>query len=173
MKTYKIEDIFRLSINLEEQGKKFYEVAAKEAEEKRIQNLFIYLARAEVKHAKTFFKLYKIYAKKNGTFPADERFDDFLDTVVRGLLFPDISEIRDTLSNKGKKNIINMVKIAMDIETNTIIFYQKIRELVRPLKIKEALNKIIKEEEKHLIKLKNLRLDLDPLYAGITYGKFF
>jgi rubrerythrin len=61
----------------------------------------------------------------------------------------------------------------MDVELNTIIFYQKIKEFIRSKQAKEALDKIISEEERHLVKLKNIRLDLDPSYAGIKYGKFF
>lgn len=61
----------------------------------------------------------------------------------------------------------------MEVEINTIIFYQKIKEMVKVKQVKQVLDKIIQEEERHLIKLKNIRLDLDPFYAAIKYGKFF
>lgn len=173
MKTYKIEEIFRVAINLEEQGKSFYETSADYTDIKTIKTIFSNLAKAEVKHAKTFFKLYRIYSKKRVTFSADERFEELMDTFLRELIFPDISEVRDSLFKKDKDNLVAIIKIAMDIELNTIIFYQRIKELIRPIQVKKTLTKIIKEEEKHLINLKNLRLELDQLYAGIKYGKFF
>ena len=172
MKTYKLEDIFKFAFNVEEHGKRFYQAASIYARDKDIKGLFLYLSKAEVKHAKIFLKFYKIYSKKNSFFPADERFEELLDTLFRGMLFPDISEIRDVLAKKSKR-ILSILKIAMEVETNTIIFYQNIKELIRPAQVKLALDKIIKEEQKHLIKLKNLRVDLDPLYAGIQYGRFF
>ncbi|MBP7087876.1 MAG: ferritin family protein [Candidatus Omnitrophica bacterium] len=173
MKIYKIEEIFKLAINLEERGQKFYEASADYADKKTIKDIFSNLAKAEVKHAKTFFKLYQVYSKKESTFSADERFEELMDTFLRELVFPDISEVRDSLFKKDKNNLITIIKIAMEIELNTIIFYQRIRELIRPTPVKEILGKIIKEEEKHLIDLKNSRLEIDQLYAGIKYGKFF
>jgi rubrerythrin len=173
MKTYNLEDVFKFAINMEEQGRQFYEVAAQYARKKNIKNLFSYLAKAEVKHAKVFLKFHKIYAKKKTFFTVDETFEEVLDGLLRGLLLPDISEVRDMLLKRRRQELISIIKIAMDVELNTILFYQKLKEVLGRKQPKQALDKIIKEEEQHLIKLKNLRLDFDPFYAGLRYGKFF
>jgi rubrerythrin len=172
MKTYKLEDIFKFACRTEEQGKVFYETTATSAQDKEIKDLFLYLSKAEITHAKTFLKFYNLYSKTHSTFPADERFEELLDVLLRGVLFPDISEMQSILTRENKR-LVSILKLAMEVETNTIIFYRNIKEVIRTPEVKEALYIIIKEEEDHLIKLKNLRVDLDPLYAGIKYGKFF
>ena len=173
MKSYKLEEVFRLAINMEEQGRNFYQAASQYARQKSIKNLFSFLAKEEVRHAKVFLKLYKIYARKKSFFPVDARLEEFLDTLLRGLLVPDIAEVRDALLKNNKSKLTALIRIAMDVELNTILFYQKLKEIVRGPAVKEALTKIIREEEKHLVRLKNVRLDLDPFYAGLQYGTFF
>ena len=173
MNTYALEDIFKFAINTEEQGRQFYETASQCVRQKSVKNVFSYLARAEAKHARVFLKFCKIYAKKKSFFKVDEAFEEVLDGLLRGLSLPDISEVRDTLIKHRQEELISIIKIAMDVELNTILFYQKLKEGVRGVEPRAALDKIIKEEEQHLVKLKNLRLDCDPFYAGLKYGKFF
>ena len=42
----------------------------------------------------------------------------------------------------------------MDVELNTVIFYKRIKEVIKSQEVKSALDKILKEEEKHLIRLR-------------------
>lgn len=171
MKTYKLEDIFKFAIDLEKQGERFYKIATDYTSKKETKELFTYLSRWEAKHALTFSKFQRVYLKKKLYFLADERFELLSEVLLRGMVFPDISEVRDKL--KKEENIVSIIKMAMDVETNTILFYQRFKELLKQKELEKALDKIIREEENHLLKLKNLRLDLDPLYAGLKYGKFF
>ena len=171
MKTYNLEDIFKFAINMEGQGKVFYDAVSDNTEDKKAKELFSYLGKQETEHAKTFGRLYNIYAKKGSSFSADEHFEEVLDTLFRGLLVPDISEVRDALVRK--KRITSIIKIGMDVELNTILFYKKLKESIGAGEAGKALEKIIAEEENHLVRLKNLRIDVDPFYAGIEYAKFF
>jgi rubrerythrin len=158
---------------MEEQGKIFYDTVSTYAEDQKTKKLFDYLKDQEEEHAKTFLKFCNLYSKKKSSFSLDEHSEGVLDTLLRGLLLPDISEVRDTLAKKKSEGILSIIKIAMDVELNTIIFYQKLKEAIGEKETGEALHKIIKEEESHLVKLKNLRANLDPFYAGIEYGRFF
>ena len=171
MKTYALRDIFKFIIAVEEEGNAFYKAVATATEGKLLKDLFISLSKQEVKHAKIFLKLYKSYDEKGVNFTAGEELSELLDTLMRGLLFPDISEVRDAL--RKKRDLVSVIKIAMDVELNTILFYQRIKELLAQKQTKAILQKVIAEEEKHLIRLKNTRLEFDALYAGLRYGKFF
>jgi len=171
MKTYKLKDIFGFSVNVEEQGHNFYEKVTDCTGDKRIKKLFDYLGKQEVEHAKVFLKFHHLYSKGDTSIEAGDELIDVLDVVIRGLIFPDISEVRDSLAKE--EGLVNVLKIAMEVELNSIIFYQKVKDLIKSKQAKQALGKIINEEESHLVKLKDLRMDFDPLYAGLKYGKFF
>lgn len=173
MNTCKLEDIFRFAIEMEEQGKIFYDTVSTYTEDQKIKKLFGYLKDQEEKHAKTFLKFYNLYSKKKLSFSLNEHSAEVLDVLLRGLLLPDISEVRDTLAKNKNEDIISIIRISMDVEINTVIFYQRLKEIIGEEETDKALDKIIKEEESHLVKLKNLRADLDPLYASLEYGKFF
>ena len=60
----------------------------------------------------------------------------------------------------------------MDIELHTAIFYQTIKHLIKQ-QLKQTFDKIIKQQQKNLIELKNLRIRCDPFYAGIKNDNFF
>lgn len=92
---------------------------------------------------------------------------------MRGMLFPDIGAAKDALGQTDRKPLVSLAKVAMDVETNTILFYQEMSSLIEEAETKNALSKIIKEEQDHLIKIKNIRVDLDPFYASVKYGRFF
>ncbi|MCQ9205659.1 MAG: ferritin family protein [Omnitrophica bacterium] len=171
MKTYSLKSIFRFALNTEEKGNVFYQDVARYTQDKDIKKLFNYLSKQEIKHAKTFLKLYHSCADKKNIFLANPELSEVLDAIFRGLIFPDISEVRD--STVKKDALVRILKIAMDVEINTIIFYDRMKECIKSYKIKEILSKIITEEEKHLVKLKKMRINLDPTYAKIIYGKFF
>lgn len=173
MKAYALADIFKFVVGVEEEGNVFYKTVAASMTVKRLKDLFTSLAAQEVKHAKIFLKLYKAHAGKNTDFSASEELSELLDTLTRGLLFPDLSEVRDTLAGKSRDAAVAVIRIAMEVELNTILLYRTIRELLAESQTKAVLDAVIQEEEKHLVRLKRVRLDIDPLYAGLRYGKFF
>lgn len=173
MSQHRLEEIFKFAFQVEIQGKKFYANVSGFAQKKQAQDVFAYLSKAEEKHARIFQNFFNIYVKKKTSFTADDGFAELLDALARGLLFPDLTEMQYILNKDEKENITAIIKIAMDVEVNTILFYQRIKERIRQKPVQNAVNKIIKEEESHLVDLRNLRLDLDPLYAGLQYGRFF
>jgi rubrerythrin len=173
MKTYKLEEIFQFAVEAEKQGERFYEHAAADAPDKEVKDLFVSLGKAEVKHAKKFMKFHDYYARKKASFKADEIFNSLLDTLMRGMLFPEQVEVKGTLQQADRDPVLSAVKIGMDVETHSILFYQELSSLVKEEETREALSKIIKEEHSHLIRLKGLRIELDPYYAAVKFGTWF
>jgi len=172
MRTYKLEEIFKFAVDVEEQGRQYYEDGSMKAERDDVKDLFAWLAKQETKHAKKFLKFQEAYSRKGGSFKADERLDGLLNTYMRGMLFPSL-DVKKELGREDRNPMLTLVKIAMDVETNSILFYQEMKSLLGAEETKDALDKIIKEEQGHLVKLKGVRLELDPYYAAIKYGSWF
>ncbi|MCK4908767.1 MAG: ferritin family protein [Planctomycetes bacterium] len=172
MKAYKLSDVFKFAIKIERDGKKFYDSAVQLTRDVKQRYLFRHLSKEEVKHAQTFRKFYKQAFYQKVFFAADERLEGLLDGLARGIVIPDVAEIVGALKKSDNK-VLTIIKVAMDVETNTILFYQEIHDAIKVAQAKQAFKRIIKEEKTHLVKLRNLRLDLDPVYAAVRYGKFF
>lgn len=164
---YTFGDIMAWAVNIEQQGEMFYEKALNVSTEKEAQKLFGYLRDQEIKHARRFAQLAKRPRRRKGSFRAEGQFEDLLDAFMRGMAFFDVSEVRGAAVGR-KDTLCKLLKLAMDVEINTLIFYQKIKEYMKEKPAKDTLNLIIREEEKHLIKLKNMRMEKDPLYAGLS-----
>jgi rubrerythrin len=173
MKTYQLEDIFKFAVDVEEQGKRFYEAGSLQAEKDEVKDLFAWLAKEEMKHAKKFLKFQKSYSRKGGSFKADARLDELLNTYMRGMIFPALTDLQEDLGRKDRNPMLSLVKAAMGVETNSVLFYEEMKSLLGEEETKDALSRIIKEEQGHLIKLKGVRLELDPYYSAIKYGSWF
>jgi len=63
--------------------------------------------------------------------------------------------------------------IAMAAEKNAILLYSELAKLSRDRDQKKFFEKIAKEEKFHMVMVRILRANHDPMYAGLTFGKFF
>ena len=64
----------------------------------------------------------------------------------------------DSLS--GKESITEIVDIAIGLEKESILFYIGLKDMIPPRYGQEKLEKIIKEEQKHVVQLNALRRKL-------------
>jgi rubrerythrin len=92
---------------------------------------------------------------------------------MRGMIFPDRAKLREAIGQRDRNPLLSLIRIAMEVEANSVMFYQEMSSLLAEAEAKEALAKIVKEEQGHLIKLKQRRLELDPYYAALKYGSWF
>ena len=173
MKTYKLEDIFGFAADVEERGKQFYENASAQADAKDAKGLFAYLSKAETKHAKKFLKFHKAYSRKGTSFRGDSRLEAMFDTLMRGMLFPRLEEVKEAIGKADRNPLVSLLRLAMGVETNSILFYQEMSSVLDETETKDAVSKIVKEEQGHLIKLRGLRMEIDPYYSALKFGSWF
>ena len=81
--------IFDFAVKAERDGIGFYTKAAKKFKETDLRELFMKLAKEEVRHMETFLGI-KQKAEKRGADPVfrSEKVSDYLDTIIREGLFP-------------------------------------------------------------------------------------
>jgi len=168
MRVCTISDVCNWAIQIEQQGELFYEQASGYSDDKDLRKLLVYLKNQEIKHIRRFTALNNAFSKKKSPFTVDQQFENLLDAFMRGMAFFDVSEVRDKISRGKKAGTKDLLRLAMDVELNTLLFYQKLSEYIRSKPAKSALSAIIREEESHLIKLRNLRKEKDPLYGQIS-----
>jgi len=147
-------DLIDVAVKIEASGYEFYSKLSKKVEGKMAE-LFNDFAEQERDHGKTFRSLLEKY---KSTSPvelsswADEEVKGYLTSFAQTSIFPKIksSDIPD--------NVEEAVKMAIEVEKDSIIFYNEIEALVPD---KEVINEIIKEERKHLADLSKLLNDFE------------
>lgn len=165
-------DVFDFAIRAEKEGIEFYTKAAKKFADRDVKDLFMKLAKQEAEHLKLFTEI-KLKADIGGIDPSlkNPEIDDYLESIVQEGLFPKGETVNKRLEKVD--GVVAAAVIAMKAETNAILFYTEMAKLSRDREQKKLIEKIIKEEKSHVVMVRNLRADHDPMYAALTFGRFF
>ena len=165
-------DVFDFAIKAEKDGMAFYTKAAKKFDDEDLKKLFTNLAKEEASHLRIFSD-FKVQAELKGTDQTlrNPEIDDYLEAIVQEGLFPR-SETVDRRLEKVE-TVGQACAIAMAAEKNAILLYSELAKLSRDRDQKKFFEKIAQEEKSHMVMVRTLRANHDPMYAGLTFGKFF
>lgn len=137
-----ITELLGIALKIEGVGYSYYSKLSQAATGKT-KELFEELANDERIHAKTFEEVLKEYEDKN-IAPLNEEEVGYAKTYAQEIIFPKLHD------DKVPSSLKEALKKAIEVEKDSIVFYNEIKSLVPNL---EALKKIIEEEQKHLRKL--------------------
>lgn len=137
-----ITELLGIALKIEGAGYSYYSKLSQTSTDK-VKELFNELAGEERVHAQTFEQILKGYEDKN-IAPLNEEEYGYAKTYAQEIIFPKLAD------EKVPPSFKDAIKKAIEVEKDSIIFYNEIKSLVPN---KEAIEKIIKEEEKHLKKL--------------------
>jgi rubrerythrin len=149
--TFNADEIFEMAENIERDGAKFYRQAAKNTADKKTKQMFLDLASMEDKHLATFQAMRKRLGdseKEEMIFDPDNEAAMYLQTVARGHGWEGKKSLTESLT--GRERLEDILKIALDAENNSVIFYTSLKELVPPKAGRDKVEAIIKEELGHI-----------------------
>lgn len=134
-----VEEVVQLAISMEEEGVKFYEDYANKTEG-TLKDVMLALAEDERQHVKVFQKLFAEIQEKS-----DYLFDDLVleffgsYTKSKGFNRPkeEITSVRDA------------IRVGVETEGVTIKYYESLLKYATDDDVKDVLNRLIREEEKH------------------------
>jgi rubrerythrin len=147
-------EIVEIGIQIEKNGKDFYNKLSEIVDDEQAKSVFTCLAHEEDKHIdvlKNIFSEACDYAPE-GAYP-DEYFA-YMNALSNQYVF--------TKENKGTEIAEKVadykegIDIAIGFEKDSILFYEEVKNFV-PEKDKEIVEKLINEEKKHLRKLCDVR----------------
>jgi rubrerythrin len=143
-------EILEFAIYIEQNGYKFYVETIKKFKEKKLVELFQFLADEELKHEQTF----KALLKKTGTFTPPESYPGEYEVYMRDFLKTHalandkaLKQKLDTISTPG-----DAVKVALDFEKDSIVLFTAVKKYIDPSNHK-PVEAIIQEEMTHIIKI--------------------
>jgi rubrerythrin len=144
-------EIFEIAIQIEKNGVKFYNHAAKMAKLKASKEKFINLAKMEAEHADTFTALKNDLLKSEKESDIYDPYGElklYLNAFAEGKIF-DVN--MDPVLLLGMDPLPGeVVKLAMDMEKDSIVFYLGIKEMMSESAGKNKIDTIIAEEMNHL-----------------------
>ena len=154
---FDVNEIFKIAIKIEENGEKFYRNTAEKIENEKLKRLFNELADEELSHKKTFEEI----SEKTDDYISFENYEgeytEYLKAYTEKLIF-DQKKIEKEMENV--KNVLSALDFAINRELDSILYYQEIKKMVVENK-HHFVEKIIQEERKHFLKLKDLREALE------------
>ena len=146
------DEVFEMAEDIERQGAAFYTKAAGLFSDTDIKNLLEGLSKMEVSHEKAFKKMRSdILSDAFKGYDPDEMAAAYINSFTEGKVFSKGSDMCDALG--AKSTLSEILKMAIEAEKNSILFYTGIKKALPETMAKDAIEDIISEEMKHIVML--------------------
>ena len=157
---FNIDEIFKIAIQIEKNGAVFYKKASEIASDKALKEKLISLADMELDHQRTFSALHKELSENKQIATTYDPYNEgilYLKAFASGYVFDLQAEPLKMLAGLG--SIERILKAAIGLEKDSIVFYLGIKKVVPPDFGKDKIEKIIAQEMEH-IRLLSTELDM-------------
>ncbi len=155
---FNIDEVFEMAEQIERNGVAFYNKAAEMFPEYTKKSIFLKLAEMEKEHEKRFHQMRLDLAKK------ERELSQFLDpqgeaaaylrAMVSGKVFD--PKLDPTTRFNHVRSLSEVLRIAIDVEKDSIIFYLGLKEMIPQGLGKDKVDLIVREEMSHVTILSNL-----------------
>lgn len=159
---FNADEIFQMGIEIETNGKKFYETVAKSTPDASAKTIFMDLARWEAEHIKLFKKLRErlpAAATQEDLFSPQEELHLYLKATADSHVFIRNQDIPKLA--KKCKTPVQAVDLGVAFEKDSIVFYTTMKKLVPEHLGKREIDTIIDEEISHLYILTHKKRELE------------
>ena len=151
---FNADEIFEIAEKIEQNGVAFYGAAAERVADESAKEFLGKLSEWEKTHVEIFAAMRRELSGKalaETTYDPDNQAALYLQAMVYGRVFGlDPSAVLG-----GKESDEDILKIAIDLEKDSVIFYQSMKEVVPGTGGKEKIDAIITEEIGHIVILRN------------------
>lgn len=142
------KEFLEVAIEIERNGRKFYETVAQQGKDKEVKQVFTQLAAREAEHEHTFRDM---LTRLGGYIPAEpcENYK-YVKSLADASVFT--KERAEALMAKKAMTDVEAMETGIGFEKDAILFYSEMLGMV-PRQDREILDMIINEEKKHLSEL--------------------
>jgi len=152
--TFNADEIFEMAEEIERNGARFYREAANKTADEKIKQLLLDMAAMEDGHLHTFEEMRKDLGPKEKAqmvFDPNNESALYLQTMANGRGYEGKVSLTEKLT--GKETPEEILKIAVDAEKNSVVFYVGLKDLVPAKAGKDKVENIIREEMGHIANL--------------------
>jgi rubrerythrin len=151
---FNADEVFTLAEQIERNGAAFYRKCAENNIEEK--SFLLELADMENNHLEIFQNMHRsVTSRESELFTADpdRQAAAYLNTMAGGYVFDTNKDPSATIS--GSESLPDILRIAIGLEKDSIVFYLGIKDMVPKTAGKEKIESIIKEEMRHVTMLGN------------------
>ena len=151
-------EVVELGIQIEKNGRDFYNVLAESSRNAQVAEVFKYLAEQEEQHIAVFREIFNASCKyePEGAYPED--YFSYMNTLASEYVFTQKDKGRELAKNI--KSDIEAVELSIKFEEESVTFYENMKKVI-PASEEETINKLIKEEKSHIKKLSDIKKTLE------------
>jgi rubrerythrin len=148
---FNADEIFQMGIEIETNGKRFYETVAKNISDATVRNLFSDLSRWESEHIDLFDKLKQALpesAKRGDLFDPNQELLLYIKATAESHVFikkKDIAGLASRCKTPGEA-----LDLAITFEKDSIVFYTTMKKVVPEDIGKKQIDRLIDEEIRHI-----------------------
>ena len=158
---FNAREIFDIGVQIEANGKAFYEAAAKKTAETATREFFLELAAWEATHIKLFGELRDALPQGAGNTPVFDPNDEaalYLQATADSHVFVKNKDMVALVA--GCKSPLDILDIAMTFEKDSVVFYTTMKKVVSKDLGQDKVDRLIDEEIKHIGLLSQRRAKL-------------
>lgn len=147
-------EVFQIAVEIEENGRAFYEKALAKIEDPDVQAIFQDLALQEVEHKKKFLELKEKLppqASQSTVFDPNNEMANYLKMMADGHVFRTSDNVDRKLAQV--KDAVDALRMAMEFEKDSVIFFLSMQEATEEEKGRQFIGLLVKEEQEHLRRL--------------------
>jgi len=146
-------EIVELGVQIEINGKEFYEELVKNTRKPKAKDLFSYLAEQEARHIDVFKKILHTVEEYEPKEAYPEEYFSHMNALASQYVFT--QRAKGVLYAKNAKTTKEALETALGFEKESIEFYRGMKKIV-PKEQDNLIDTLIKEEEKHVADLESL-----------------
>ncbi len=147
---FTLSDILEIAIELEKNGREFYEKAMNFVSDDRSRQLLEYLSQEEESHFHAFTRMKEeTLDRAEGETQAPPGMESFIRESMAGKMLS--WDERDDIDSSTPFH--ELMASALEFEEDTILFYRFMREMVGSDWEKSQIDRIIQEEQRHVERL--------------------
>ncbi len=151
------KEIISMAMEIEKSGRAYYQTFAQSTENTSLKELFEYLAAQELEHLRVFEKFGEELDGSTVIPEAWEEVSEYIKATTDSRLF--VGEDKAINIAKTAQDAAEAIQIAIGFEKDTLLFFYEVLN-VTPQKSRDAVQKIIDEEKKHVRLLSDIKREI-------------
>jgi rubrerythrin len=151
---FNADEIFRIGMEIELNGKAFYQAAVESSVDKEAKAIFEYLRDEEAKHYDIFSKMRGKLpegAKAQTVFDPDDEMALYIKALADSRVFTTESEAARVA--KSCKTPVEVLRAAFQFEKDTILLFESMKKVTKVEWGQEKIDDLIDEEKGHIRKI--------------------
>jgi rubrerythrin len=155
---FNASEVFQIAIDIEENGRRFYEKAMGLSDDHEVKAVFAALAQEEAGHLEKFKDLKSQLpeaASGDTVWDPENEVDQYLQMMADMNVFRSDVDMEEKLSLVG--SVEDALKLGIQFEKDSIIFFLSMQEATAENKGRKSIDQLVNEEKEHL---KRLSLEL-------------